>query len=58
MVDDVSRELYNIEHLMDLAWLGDDRIPEFLQFGPVSFDTLVLHTGSGDIVPLSNYFNR
>ena len=35
-----------------------DRIPEFLQFGPVSFDTLVLHTGSGDIVPLVNYFNR
>jgi len=35
-----------------------DRISEFLRFGPVTFDTLVLHTGSGDIVPLSTYFNR
>ena len=35
-----------------------DRISEFLQSGPVTFDTLVLHTGSGDIVPLSTYFNR
>ena len=35
-----------------------DRIPEFLRSGPVSFDTLVLHTGSGDIVLLVNYFNR
>jgi len=34
------------------------RISEFLRFGPVTFDTLVLHTGSGDIVPLSTYFNR
>ena len=35
-----------------------DRISEFLRSGPVTFDTLVLHTGSGDIVPLSTYFNR
>ena len=35
-----------------------DRLSEFLRSGPVTFDTLVLHTGSGDIVPLSTYFNR
>ena len=29
-----------------------------LRCGPVNFDTLVLHTGSGDIAPLSTYFNR
>jgi len=35
-----------------------DRISEFVRCGPVNFDTLVLHTGSGDIAPLSTYFNR
>jgi len=35
-----------------------DRISEFVRCGPVDFDTLVLHTGSGDIAPLSTYFNR
>ena len=58
LFQDLQCVLFQAEALSIPTSARLDRISEFLRFGPVNFDTLVLHTGSGDIVPLSNYFNR
>ena len=35
-----------------------DRVMEFVQVGRVNFDTLVFHTGSGELHRLGFYFNQ